>query len=403
MLLRIIFSALRRQKFSTALLILQIAVASAVLANACFLASSRFKALDIPSGMAEQSLASIRIDGFDATRAADLNARVLNAIQSVAGVEGAGVLNMVPFGNPVLRAGVFLDPDNQHLGGVLDFYQGSQDAVRLMGLQVSAGRLPSPDEYKPVEQATPRDPVVLITRAVAERFWPGENPLGQRFWGFGTRFAVIGVMDHLAVVQPGMEESADSELAVFVPAAAGTGLVGTYLVKAAPDRLPAVLAQTQAAIHAALPDVVIDGDQTQSLQRLRDRYFKSSRVVLTLLLGVIVALLGTTALSIVGLASFWVTSRRRQIGIQRALGATTAHILHRFQLENLLIVIAGAVVGMVAGYGLNILLVKSYEFRPLPPMYLLMGMLIILVLGQLAVLAPAIRASRVSPLSAIKS
>jgi putative ABC transport system permease protein len=403
MLYRLIFSALQRQKFSTSLLVLQIAVACAVLANACFLAAARFNALRIPSGIAETTLGSLRIDGFDNSRAADLNARVLNAVQGVAGVEGVGIVNMVPFGNLASRAGAFLDADRQHVGGVLDFYQGNPEATTLLGLRASVGRLPGPEDYKPVEQGTPRDPVVVVTRAVAERFWPGQSPLGQRFWAFSTSFTVIGVLDHLAVVQPGMEESADSEMAVFVPAAPGAGLVGTYLVKASPQRLADAMVAVQRAVQAALPEAVIDVDQTRSIEELRASYFKGSRVVLTLLLSVIVALLGTTALSIVGLASFWVTTRRRQIGIQRALGATTSHILQRFQIENLLIVASGAVVGMVGAYGLNILLVKSYEFRPLPPLYLLIGTVLILILGQLAVLAPAIRASRVTPLSAIKS
>ena len=122
-----------------------------------------------------------------------------------------------------------------------------------------------------------------------------------------------------------------------------------------------------------------------------------------LLVGVIVALLGVTAFGIVGLASFWVAQRRKQIGIRRALGATRADILRYFQTENFLIVTFGIVLGIILAIGINLLLMKFFEVPRLPLWYLPIGVVVLWLLGQLAVLVPALRASNVPPVVATRS
>ena len=117
----------------------------------------------------------------------------------------------------------------------------------------------------------------------------------------------------------------------------------------------------------------------------------------------IAALLLVTALGIIGLASFWVQQRRRQIGIRRALGATRGDILRYFQTENFLIVTGGIVLGMALAFGLNLMLMKLYELPRLPLYYLPIGALVLWGLGQLAVLAPALRAAAVPPVVATRS
>jgi putative ABC transport system permease protein len=122
-----------------------------------------------------------------------------------------------------------------------------------------------------------------------------------------------------------------------------------------------------------------------------------------MLLSVIVAVLLVTALGIVGLASFWVAQRRKQIGIRRALGATRTDILRYFQTENFLIVTFGILIGMVLAYGLSLLLMVHYELPRLPLSYLPIGALVLWLIGQLAVLGPAVRASNVPPVVATRS
>ena len=122
-----------------------------------------------------------------------------------------------------------------------------------------------------------------------------------------------------------------------------------------------------------------------------------------LLVVVCVALLVVTALGIVGLASFWVQQRTKQIGVRRALGATRGQILRYFQVENFLIAGIGIVLGMLLAYGLNQLLMGTYELPRLPLWYLPVGAVVLWLLGQAAVYGPARRAASVPPAVATRS
>ena len=122
-----------------------------------------------------------------------------------------------------------------------------------------------------------------------------------------------------------------------------------------------------------------------------------------ILLGVITALLLVTALGIIGLTSFWVQQRRRQIGIRRAVGATRGDILRYFQIENFLIVSVGIVLGMLLAFALSLTLMKFYELPRLPLYYLPIGAVTLWLLGQLSVLGPALRAAAVPPVVATRS
>jgi len=108
-------------------------------------------------------------------------------------------------------------------------------------------------------------------------------------------------------------------------------------------------------------------------------------------------------LGITGLANFWVQQRRRIIGIRRAIGATRGDILRYFQTENFLIVTGGIVLGMLLAFVLNLVLMSYYELPRLPLYYLPVGALVLWLLGQLAVLGPALRAAAVPPVVATRS
>jgi putative ABC transport system permease protein len=114
-------------------------------------------------------------------------------------------------------------------------------------------------------------------------------------------------------------------------------------------------------------------------------------------------LLLITASGIVGMASLWVTQRRKQIGVRRALGARRAHILRYFVTENLLITSSGVVAGVLLAIGLNQLLVTRLEMARLPLGYLGVGAALFWALGIAAVYGPAWRAASISPALATRT
>ncbi len=399
-----IYAALKKHKLAMLLITLEIALACAVLCNACFLIVSRLAQMNITSGVDEASLATISVTGYDQSQAVDLNARVLKGLRGIPGVESVSVINAVPFGERGGTAGVTRHPDDTHRAGVVHFYIGAPGSFKALGLKVSEGRAPRSGDYQPVSTFMPNDAKVLVTQALAEHLWPGENPLGKDFWmGKKYHFRVVGIMPRLIVPHPGIRGPQQKYWSVFVPALPGAHFAGRYLIRARPAVLQRVMRDARAAIHKIAPFAVLDRGQSQTITDMRDEFFQTDRAMAGMLIGVIVALLGITAFGIVGLASFWVAQRRKQIGVRRALGATRGDILRYFQTENFLIVTFGIVLGMVLAFGINLMLMQHYALPRLPYWYLPVGALALWLLGQVAVLAPALRASSVPPVVATRS
>ena len=140
----------------------------------------------------------------------------------------------------------------------------------------------------------------------------------------------------------------------------------------------------------------------QSFEQLRADYFRRDRTMISLLLAAALSLLLVTAAGIAGLASFWVQQRKRSIGIRRAVSATRRDILRYFQTENMVIVGLGVICGVVLAYALNLLLMERYALQRLPWFYVPIGAAVLCLLGQLAVLGPALRASLVPPVVATR-
>jgi putative ABC transport system permease protein len=133
-----------------------------------------------------------------------------------------------------------------------------------------------------------------------------------------------------------------------------------------------------------------------------DRY-QAEKSVAGMLIAVTIGLLLVTGSGIVGLASLWVTQRRKQIGVRRALGARKVDILRYFLLENAMVTTVGVVVGVALALALNQFLVSKLELPRLPLQYLGFGMLSLWALGILAVYGPASRAAAVPPAIATRS
>jgi len=403
MQIRPILAALRKHRLATFLISMEIALACAVLCNACFLIVNRVQQIDIHSGVDEGALAAIKLTGFDDDRGVDLNARVLNGLAKIQGVQSVSVISAVPFSGSPNNAGITTDAEGKQFTGVVNFYSGGPGSFKALDLQLTAGRAPQEGDYQPVIHFVPDDAQVWITQSLADHAWPGVDPLGKEFWVGKPHFRVAGVVAHLARPSPGEGGPSTIDWSVFVPSQPGAHFAGTYLLRASPAQLPRVLRDARAAIAKIAPDAVLDTTASQSVASLRESFFQQDRTMASILLGVIAAMLLITALGIVGLASFWVAQRRRQIGIRRAIGATRADILRYFQTENFLIVSFGIALGMLLAYALNLLLMTHYELPRLPLAYLPIGALALWGLGQLAVLGPALRAAAVPPVVATRS
>jgi putative ABC transport system permease protein len=176
---------------------------------------------------------------------------------------------------------------------------------------------------------------------------------------------------------------------------------GRYLLRTEPSRRDEVLKAAVAALERSKRSrIILDQD---TITDIASEYYRQDKAMVWLLASVCAALLVVTALGIVGLASFWVQQRTKQIGVRRALGATRTQVLRYFQTENFLLTTIGIVLGMLGAFGLNQLLMTHYELPRLPVPYLPIGALVLWLLGQIAVFGPARRAAAVPPAIATRS
>jgi putative ABC transport system permease protein len=137
--------------------------------------------------------------------------------------------------------------------------------------------------------------------------------------------------------------------------------------------------------------------KSRSMQQVRADAYRGDHGLIVLLSAICTALLVVTAFGIIGLTSYWVAQRRQQIGIRRALGATRQAIVRYFQTENFMIAAAGAAIGIAFAIALNLWMVRSFEMVRMDSSRAIGGAVVILLLGQFAVLWPALRAASIPP------
>ena len=396
-----ILVTLSRHRIAASLIVLEIALACAVLCNALFLAASRMELIGMNSGVDEAAIATLTLNDCESCTAVDLNSRWLQQLRSQAGVQAVGVANAVP---RAAVAGITLDAEGKHHGGVPHFYTMDAGAIDALQLKPVQGRMFNDSDYQPISNFLPEQAQVWITRAFAEHLWPGQDALGKQFWMGDYRYTVAGVLAHFSRPDPGRSENgvAGMEWSVIVPVTTDAQ-AGTYVLRANPRDLPRIVNDAVSAAPKVTPEAIISADYSMPLQQLRESYFRQDRSMTRLLLGICLVMLLVTALGIIGLASFWVQQRTKQIGVRRALGATRRQIISYFQTENLLLTSAGIALGMLLAYAGNQLLMRYFEIPRLPLYYLPLGAVLLWLLGQAAVIGPALRAASIPPIVATRS
>lgn len=398
-----ILSTLRRHRTAALLIILEIALTCAIVSNAVFVIAQRLHRMDRPSGVADDEIVRVRMDGIG--KADDANALTqqdLAALRAIPGVKAVAATNQVPFGGSSWNSGIGLAADGSNTFSAA-MWLGSNDLVETLGVTLVQGRDFTADEYVDFEAVggSTAIPAIILTRALAERLYPAGTALGKPVyvWG-GAPLTIVGVIDHLARPNEGAGPQV-SEYSMILPVTVSYETGGMYLLRTEPARKAAVLAATEAVLNRVSPNRIIRDKMT--FAEVRADRFKADRAMAWLLVVLSALLLVITALGVVGLASFWVQQRTRQIGIRRALGATRRDIVHYFQLENFILTTIGIGLGMLLAYAINMALMKKYELPRLPAMYLPMGALVLWALGQLAVLGPALRAALIPPATATRS
>jgi putative ABC transport system permease protein len=396
--------SLTRHKLTVALMLLATALTCAIVTNITSMVVHRLALLDAPSGLDEGSLvmfSSVRIKSTDSGGSHDFGAQYaadLAALRGIPGVRsGVAVMGLPMWGGFGIdissKAGAVQDQGFQ-----ATVFPGGPGLLQTLGLHLMEGRDFLSSEYVPYKDMDDAS-VAIISRALAERLFQTEDAVGRLLYTSKRPIRVIGVVTHLMGMYPQLGAS-DNEYAMLLPVRPD-GDYATFVLRTTPANRARVLGQAVALLSHRDPLRIFDNAET--FTQLREQYFRRDSSMIGLLLAAGIGLLIVTAAGIAGLASFWVQQRTRSIGIRRAIGATRADILRYFHAENFLIVTGGVLMGCVLAYGLNLLMMHYYALQVLPPGYLAAGAIALWLIGQIAVLGPAMRAAAVPPAVATRS
>ncbi len=415
MTLHPMLAALRRHKAGVVLIALQIALTLAIVCNAIFIIGNRIERVQRPTGLAESDLFLVTQlwvgapTGEDAASIDKLDAMLrsdVETLRNLPDVESAVATNTLPLSNSTWSTGVGLKPKQETSTAQSAYYFGSEQMIQTLGLHLVAGRNFTAEEIRSrALRATSQPAVVIVTKALADKLFPDGNAVGKTVYYDGgvNPSTIVGVVERLQIPSVASWASNFTWYSTLVPSRLNASF-SRYAVRAKPGRLDAAMSAARQALFAANPMRVIDEDRgIRSFAQIRAEAYRSDRGM-AILMGVIcLILLAVTGAGIVGLTSFWVGQRHKQIGVRRALGARKLDILRYFQAENLLIAGVGAFVGIALAIGLNLWLMSRFEMDRIPVAYVLFGVGVVLLLGQLAVFAPARRAANVPPVVATRS
>ncbi|HEX7326743.1 MAG TPA: FtsX-like permease family protein [Rhodanobacteraceae bacterium] len=402
---------LLRRPLLPLLIVLQVAVACAIATNALFLLQQKLAPILMPSGIASPGRLVV-LRGIAARGAPWPAARLRTVEADLRAVPGVSAVTYAA-SFPVASHMIIKAPV-QAVGGRTTqkttalIYLGDH-LLPTMGLRLVAGRDFTPEEDVTIGTAMGfgRSGPVIISRALARRLFPDGHAIGRQIgYGHGdphTR-TVVGVVADLAQNYFG-QRSSDLAYAMLFPGVADKWHAPVFAarLRAAAEGpvCRSLLAVVQRDLGARqLPGQAVHCD---TLAALRHRALAAPRAAVWLLAGVTAVVLIVTLTGVMGLTGYWIQQRTKEIGIRRALGATRGAILRQVQCENLIVVAAGVVLGLLAAVGVNLWLMRHYELLRLPWPYLPIGAALLLVLGQLAVLKPALHAARVPPVVATRS
>lgn len=403
-----ILAALKRHKPGTILIALQIALTLAIVCNALFIIQQRLDRIARPTGLDESNLLTIqnRWVGVDDDKTGPLIRADVQAIRELPGVQDAISINSYPLRGGGWSTGVRTNPDAKKSETHTTQYFVDDHALATMGVKLVAGRNFRSDEIKEIDpKAVVSAPQIIVTKTLADKLFPDGSGLGKVVYvDDGTNpSTIIGIVERLEVPWNSSWSDVFLDNAVLEPYQL-TGGGTSYMIRSKPGQLAAITKSVPEALYKLNRMRVIPPERgVRTYDVVRAQAYKSDRGMAILMGVVCLVLLGITAAGIVGLTSFWVGQRRKQIGVRRALGATQRDILSYFLTENLLIGLAGVVVGALLAIGMNLWLVTQFEMARLSMVYVLAGVVALLLLGQGAVLAPAMRASRVPPVEATRS
>lgn len=396
-----IWRAILRNKSSYSLIALQIAVTMAIMVNAIAIIQERATQMARPSGADEENIVTLSSISF--APEVDMRSMIdadLALLRGMPGVHDAIATNSFPLRGGGWGMSLTTEPGPDTDGVGMAVYFTDEHAIETYGTRLIDGSNFAADEITWNDEESSTWPATgILTEALAKELFPDDpgSSIGKTVYiNENDPVKIVGIIDRLQAPWDGWDNVENSML---VPSRRDDEYV-RYVVRTEPGYLDELIPQIEAAL-AKNKDRIIEDVRTMT--EVRERSYTGDAGMIKMLSFIVVLLTAITGFGIVGLASFSVSRRTRQIGVRRALGATRPDIMRYFMIENFLISSVGIVVGAVFAIALNIFMVQAFALTPLSWYVVPVAMLILWIVGQAAVAGPARRASGISPAIATRS
>lgn len=389
-------------RFRAGLAVSQISLALALLVGAGLLIRSFVRLLNVNPGFDAEHTATIATllppSVTNASQALPLDNALLDRMMQIPGVRAAGAVSRLPLLGSNLGSWMWIEGRDYPKGQqpTVEYRVASPGYFAAMEIPLLAGRYF--DEHDVAGAAAT---VALVNQNAAKSFWPGENPVGRRI-KFGatpekqnwiTVIGVVGDVHHSALDKDVVPEA-------YRPMAYSS-LGNPVMVTRVDGDAGAILPEMAAAIRSVDPSM--PAYDAFPMSAIVARSTAQRRFIMQLLTGFALAALLLATIGIYGTISQSVAQRTRELGVRIALGASRRDVLEMVLYQGLRLAGLGVLIGGAMAAVLTQLMRTSlFEVMPLDPVVFIAAAGGLAMVATMACLAPAVRATRVDPLVALR-
>jgi len=388
-----------RQRMRSSLVVAEVALSLMLLVGAGLFIRSIGMLRGVELGMKTDGLLTMQVQLSSAAypNNADyvrFSQSALDQLKAIPGVEGvAGVSNLPLSGdNESYSFGFPGAPEGTNAPSV-DYAIVTPEYFAVSGIPLLSGRTFGPQDVETSQR------VVVINRAMADRFYPGENPVGKRIQ-IGRNYAVvreiIGVVGDIR--NNDIDVAPGNQAYELFRQAPDNGL--NFLVRTSldPESLSTAARNAIWAVDKNLPVGRMSSMNHVVAGNLAQPMFRTVLLSVFSLIAVVLAAVG-----LYGVMAYAVERRTHEIGVRMALGAAQGDILGLILRHGLLLASLGVVLGAVGAFWLvETLKTLLYEVKPRDPVSFAAAAALLIVIALLACWVPARRAARVDPLVALR-
>ena len=395
-------TAARSHRLRNVLVVGEIALSLILLAGAGLMIKSFMRMAGEEPGFDTKNILTMRVSlpgtEFDSVGIrAQTYEEIVTRVAALPGVVSASYVNLIPLTDDGSRAPFIVEGKEFERGTepVAELRFASVDYFRTLGIQLRSGRLFTQRE------AIDTVPVVIVSDALARRYWPSGDALGRRLRLVGDSTApwltVVGVI-------PDMKHQIDDprdQMSLYIPYGLMQWRSASLVIRTSAD--PATLAPSVRRevrnVHPVIPTFNV---RTLDEARRRDMWpFRLYGAIFGLFAWIAMVL---AAIGVYGVMAYGVTQRTHEIGVRMALGARQADVLRLVVRQGLLLTIVGLTIGLVGALAVTGSMQSLlYGITTTDPMTYVFISVILAGVAVVASYVPARRATRVDPMIALRT